>query len=584
MFFLFKKLNDWLSKSIEYRIQFYALLLAVIIITIFSLFFYTSLKYVLTLNVKDNLNHELDLSSKTLNIILSTISQDVNTLSKSSIVSNGLFDSAGRESYLKPYFRDYKNHFNIPTNLILVDFMGEPVISSSLIDLAHYKVDLEVQEALKDENKGVAKVIGDKIEREILLIKPVVFKRTGHTEGAIVAKIKLENIKEEVQKVVNKNYVITIFSQEEFNNHKLNSNKYFISNQKIITINKYFPNFRFLLEIKINKDIAFANLYLINISFILATLIIFILIFFVTGKIAKTIVTPVVKLTKSAKEISESGEAKVKIDIDSNDEIGELSKIFNLMLKKLDVSYEAKARNEKLLIQQSKMAEMGEMMGAIAHQWRQPLNALGLIIQKVKFLYQRGKLGEDEILDIQNRAMKQINFMSKTIDDFRDFFKPNKEKEEFSIYDAIFDVINILSAQLKVHNISVALPEFKEIKVLGYKNEFKQVILNILNNSKDAILEKQKKEDINFNGEIIINIIEMNKYLTINIEDNAGGIPLEIIDKIFNPYFTTKEQGEGTGIGLYMSKTIIENSMGGSLKVLNKNSGACFSINLKVNS
>ncbi len=238
---------------------------------------------------------------------------------------------------------------------------------------------------------------------------------------------------------------------------------------------------------------------------------------------------------------------------------------------------EAKLK-EKLLIQQAKMAEMGEMVGAIAHQWRQPLNALGIIVQKIKFMYKRAILGENEINDIQTKAMKQINFMSNTIDVFRDFFKPTKEEELFFIVDVIEDIASILSAQLKFHNIDITINKLNNFKINGFKNEFKQVILNILNNSKDAILEKQKTQD-GFIGFIEIKTYE-NEYLNIEISDNGGGVPKEIIDKIFNPYFTTKT-ASGTGVGLYMSKIIIENSMKGRIYVSNSDVGAVFTIELK---
>ncbi len=267
-------------------------------------------------------------------------------------------------------------------------------------------------------------------------------------------------------------------------------------------------------------------------------------------------ITDRVKFEKKLKELNQNLEERVKLDIKS------------------------KREQDKILIQQTKMAEMGEMVGAIAHQWRQPLNVLGLIVQKVKFLYKRGKLDDLTIDNIQTKAMKQINFMSKTIDDFRDFFKPTKSKEEFFVYQVIEEVISILSAQFKVHNIEVNISEFKGVKILGYKNEFKQVILNILNNSKDAILEREKREN-NFFGKIDINILEIKEYIKIEIKDNGGGIELDVIDKVFNPYFTTKT-ASGTGIGLYMSKMIIENSMKGKIYLSNIDDGAIFSIELKI--
>ena len=234
----------------------------------------------------------------------------------------------------------------------------------------------------------------------------------------------------------------------------------------------------------------------------------------------------------------------------------------------IDNAIKENREKEKLLQTQSKLAAMGEMIGAIAHQWRQPLNVLGLNTQLLIEDYLDGKIDEKYLENYEEKQMKIINFMSKTIDDFRNFFKVDKEKEKFSIKKAIEDVIEIVSAQLKNHNIEVIL-NGNDFEINGYPSEFKQVILNVINNAKDAILANNIQ-----NGKIIITLKE--KY--ISIEDNAGGIPDEIKNRIFEPYFTTKENG--TGIGLYMSKQII-NQMGGDIEVTNTKQGAKFIIRCK---
>jgi PAS domain S-box-containing protein len=244
-----------------------------------------------------------------------------------------------------------------------------------------------------------------------------------------------------------------------------------------------------------------------------------------------------------------------------------------------DISYkkniEKKQREqEALLVQQSKMAAMGEMIGAIAHQWRQPLNALGLMIQDLKSAYEYGEFNEAYLAEMIERSMGQIHFMSSTIDSFRSFFKPSKEKEFFSLSAAAEDVLSMLSTQLKNNNIKVILEldEHNSDVVYGFKNEFKQVVLNILSNAKDAILDK------NNSGTIYIGSKIKNKNVHLSFLDTGGGIADDVIDKVFEPYFSTKEQGKGTGIGLYMSKIIIEEHMGGKLLVKNKNGGALFEI------
>jgi len=174
--------------------------------------------------------------------------------------------------------------------------------------------------------------------------------------------------------------------------------------------------------------------------------------------------------------------------------------------------------------------------------------------------------------------MQTIQFMSNTIDDFRSFFRKDKEKVEFDIKEAIEKTLNLQKAQLKNHNIEV-LAELKPIKIKGYKNEFMQVILNIISNAKDAIEEKRKKIG-NFQGKIKIKTRKNNDKIFIEIEDNGGGIPKEIKERIFEPYFTTKEEGKGTGMGLYMVKEIIER-MNGKIEVENTSEGAKFIITLK---
>lgn len=253
--------------------------------------------------------------------------------------------------------------------------------------------------------------------------------------------------------------------------------------------------------------------------------------------------------------------------------------IIHVLIK--DVSERKKLREESLqkdsiLIQQSKMASMGEMIGNIAHQWRQPLNALGLTIQKIKMYYEEDMLSQEELDKAVDKSKVLITKMSTTIDDFRNFFRIDKTKQQFNIKDAIQDTMGLVDASLKNHHIFIDITKTNnDIDFLGYKNELEQVLLNLINNAKDALVENNIE-----NPKISIESFLKNNYIFIEIQDNAGGISNEIIANIFDPYFTTKEQGKGTGIGLYMSKMIIQNNMSGNITVENKLDGACFSIKL----
>ena len=241
---------------------------------------------------------------------------------------------------------------------------------------------------------------------------------------------------------------------------------------------------------------------------------------------------------------------------------------------------EKNMEKSRLMAQQSKLAAMGEMIGAIAHQWRQPLNAIGLMIQDVRAAYTYGELDPEYIQSFEDRAMSQVNFMSKTIDDFRMFFKTDREKTVFSAMGAVKAAIELISIQFGANGISIELEsnfDDGETNVLGYPNELKQVVLNLLSNSKDAIYDKRKHLGEKFDGFIWVSISKEDK-LCINVSDNGTGISESVAGRIFEPYFTTKRPGEGTGIGLYMSKMIIKNSFNGDIAFKNSDAGAVFTI------
>ncbi|MEO5357651.1 MAG: PAS domain S-box protein [Nitrospirae bacterium YQR-1] len=248
------------------------------------------------------------------------------------------------------------------------------------------------------------------------------------------------------------------------------------------------------------------------------------------------------------------------------------------------IETEKRRAHEQMLIQQSKMASMGEMIGLIAHQWKQPLNSVGLSIQDLKDAYAYGEVDDEFIDNLVGSTKQQIDFMAKTIDDFRNFFIPSKKKVFFDVKTAIEELLSMFIHIFSKSDIDISVKAVQNTALLtwGYPNEFKQVVLNILNNSRDAIISK-KKINSEMQGSILINISnsEDNSKIVISMKDNGGGVPEDVITKIFEPYFTTKEK-EGTGIGLYMSKTIIETNMGGGLTVGNVNGGAEFLINLDV--
>jgi len=250
--------------------------------------------------------------------------------------------------------------------------------------------------------------------------------------------------------------------------------------------------------------------------------------------------------------------------------------INHLLKKRIKKEVQKNRDNEKLIIQQSRLAQMGEMISMIAHQWRQPLNNLSVLNQTVVLKYKRNKL-DDKIIDyFQTNSNKQIQNMSKTIDDFRDFFKPEKEKVNFCINDIISNTIEMVEPVFVTNEISINFENVEILNTIGYPNELGQVILNIINNSKDALLEKKIEKK-----KIDILLFKQNQDIIILIKDNANGIPSNIIDNIFDPYFSTKIEKDGTGLGLYMSKMIIEDHCDGKITASNDKDGAVFRIMLK---
>lgn len=238
-----------------------------------------------------------------------------------------------------------------------------------------------------------------------------------------------------------------------------------------------------------------------------------------------------------------------------------------------------RVQEKQFLIQQSKLAEMGDMVAAIAHQWNEPLVELSAQVQDIALSFQLEELKKIQMETFVKDSMVQIQYMSKTLSDFRNFLKPSTKKALFSIEKCLNEIFEIVGKQIFYSNINVTVEyvnQNEDLLIYGYENEFKQVLLNIINNAKNKILEKNL--DLNEKKSIGIKIFSTNKYNVIEISDDAGAIPLDIIGNIFDPYFTTKK--EGTGFGLYMAKVIIEDKMQGKIRVRNDKNSVVFIIKM----
>lgn len=248
-------------------------------------------------------------------------------------------------------------------------------------------------------------------------------------------------------------------------------------------------------------------------------------------------------------------------------------KIYIDIYNKIKETTEKLNTTQDLLIQNSKLASMGEMIGLISHQLKQPLNVLSMSCDNINMAFDFSELDEECMKRFSENAKKQINYMDTTINGFLNFFKPNKIKEHFLIKNCIDKTEEILKNKIKLYDAVINLDIDEKLEIFGVETELLQVLINIVNNSLDAFKERDIK-----NPEIFIKLYKEKSKIVLILEDNAGGVDKENLDRIQEPYFTTKENG--TGIGLYLVEIIIENSFQGKLEVLNGEKGLKFIIEL----
>ena len=255
----------------------------------------------------------------------------------------------------------------------------------------------------------------------------------------------------------------------------------------------------------------------------------------------------------------------------------------NNYLKKIEKLHEDILEKDTIMAQHSKMAAMGEMIESIAHQWRQPLSIITTSVSGIKIKKHLGVLDDDSFDHFYNTIINNAQHLSSTIDDFKNFFKKDKIKTEFNLKDTFHYSFNLLSSKFRTVKIEL-IENIDDVKMYGFANELTQVIMNILNNARDELETKEYKRII------FIDIYTKNNNAIIEIKDNAGGIPTEVLPKVFDAHFTTKEETNGTGIGLYMSKKIIINSFNGDITAQNTTykydeetySGALFTVILPI--
>jgi C4-dicarboxylate-specific signal transduction histidine kinase len=251
----------------------------------------------------------------------------------------------------------------------------------------------------------------------------------------------------------------------------------------------------------------------------------------------------------------------------------QLEEINNTLESRITESVAEMRKKDDILIQQSRLTAMGEMISNIAHQWRQPLNNVGLIVQNLQLAFRSNDLSVEELDEDIAEVMKVLQQISETIDDFRNFFSYEEKPSSFIVNELVSRSLSFVEPSLKRMGILIELDEQLDMVVSGYPNEYMQAFLNIMLNARDALLDHQVTKPL-----IKIRISGENGRSIITVRDNGGGIHEDILPKIFDPYFTTKHQSTGVGLGLYMAKMIVEKKMHGTLTARNVDGGAEFRI------
>ncbi|RLA84358.1 MAG: hypothetical protein DRG78_01710 [Epsilonproteobacteria bacterium] len=333
---------------------------------------------------------------------------------------------------------------------------------------------------------------------------------------------------------------------------------------------------RWQVIVKEDMNYLFQTFYNIIWFIILFSLFLIAISVYFSFKLSKSILKPLDTFSKNMDDIAHDKELE-KIDNIKYKELELLSSNFLTMQQNIKNREELNREKDKQLHDSIKMAQMGEMIGNIAHQWRQPLNIISTSASGMKLEKEFDMLDDNKFIKYCDLIVDNTQFLSETIDTFRDFIKEKKELKMVKIQNRLDNILNILSTSLEnnhikfINNIDYETTMNVEI-VLG---ELSQVIINIFNNSKDALVERKIDKPY-----IKITTIKENNFVNIIIHDNAKGIPEDILPKIFDPYFTTKHQSQGTGLGLHMSYKIITQSLKGKISAKNENDGATFTIQL----
>ena len=462
------------------------------------------------------------------------------------------------EKYLLTKFKN-KNAYLKDINITLITKNKIHFPSYSFTKRKNH-IYIKLSYLLKSKKSSYARV--DYLLTSKLLLKSV--KMYNNSEGVIYFEDKNKNLLETYLEQNRNNETFSVLLEncrEEHKDLKKIKDKFYISKILALEVLKPKGEYQAVFFLDVTKE---KNEYISLVkNSLIVSLLLFVFAAILVNFYLNYLINRISKNEYDVKQINKNLEKTISIEITKG-------------LKLQQKALEEKQKNEQMLIQQSKLAMMGEMIGNIAHQWRQPLMQLSAIFMYLDAYQEKGKLTPEKFNKKIQDSVSIIDYMSKTIEDFRNYFKPEKQKETFLIKECLDSALFIIDSTLKNSFIEVkTVYEKKDIKTTSFKNEFSQALLNIISNSKDILILRKIQNPL-----ITISVFQKNHKTYISIEDNAKGIDKSILNKIFDPYFTTKHKSSGTGIGLYMSKMIIENSMQGKIFVENTENGAKFTIEI----
>ena len=430
-----------------------------------------------------------------------------------------------------------KDSYKVNIQDSLMDFEKKQINYPQTIEV------LTLAQEIIDKNWSLYQDQSQFENKELLttFIKTFIIKEENYYENNTLKNSIIQNINKKREVIKNELNNITLIKSDD----------YFINlNLEINSISIYLTSL-------INYDLNLAINEKRNTDKIFNTIIIFSIISIFIVFLFSVILS--LLIIDNFRKLHNSLEQKV------NEKTKELQNLNNYLETKISKEVLQNRRKDIIMFQQARFASLGEMLNNIAHQWRQPLGAITMIIQSFQTKISLGKLTSEFVDEKVHDALLLASNMSNTLDDFKNFFSPNKIKSEFSIKNCIEHSIELSKYLLIQEHIEVKLTVRKDVKINSYYNELSHVFLNVISNSKDALCSNVDKNDRII--KIIVN--KFKNHLVINIVDNGGGIPKDILPKIFEPYYTTKYKSAGTGIGLYMSKQIIEKHMNGEISCKN---------------